>query len=109
MIYRLYLWACAAICAVAVTAIMVTDSEALESILYEDLTCEELVFSYHFNIDVIEDMLVYHDGCMVYIDPDISGHDHDALGCSFLREHGMFVQRIVNDLVAVHNIKCADE
>ncbi len=109
MIIRLGVCALALACALTVLALVANKSKALEGILYEELTCEELVFGYHFNIDVIGDMLTYHDGCMAYVDPYTSGHDHDALGCSFLREHGLFVQGIVNDLVAVYNIKCADE
>ncbi len=109
MIYRLYLWTCAAICgAVAVFAMVATDSKGLESILYEDLTCKEMVFSYSFNIDILEDMLKYHDGCLEYIDSELLGHSHGALGCNFIREHGLFVQGIINDIVAVYNIKCAD-
>ena len=109
MIYRLYLWTCAAICgAVAVSVMGATDSKGLESILYEDLTCEELVFSWRFNYEVLDDIVVSHDNCIDYIDPELSGHDYDALGCSFIREHGLFVQGIINDIVAVHNIKCAD-
>ena len=109
MIYRLYLWACAAICAVAVTAMVATDSEGLESLLYEDLTCEELVFSYSFNREVLEDIIKHYDGCIEYLDSPILGSPHSALGCMFLREHGVFVQGIVNDIAAVYNIKCADK
>ena len=109
MLIRLGL--CALIVAgwLAFIMLIATDSKALESILYEDLTCKELVFGYSFNIDVIEDMLKYHDGCIEYIDSDLFGHNHGALGCNFLREHGLFVQGIVNDIVAVYNIKCADK
>jgi len=109
MIYRLGICALALACSLALFMLAATSSKGLENILYENLTCKELVFSYSFNIDVIEDMLKYHDGCIDYIDSDLFGHNHGALGCNFLREHGLFVQGIVNDIVAVYNIKCADK
>ena len=83
-------------------------SDGLEDILYEELTCEELVFSYNFNREVLDDMLVYHDGCIDFIDAELQGHSHGALECSFLREHGEFVRGIANDVASVFNIKCAD-
>lgn len=102
-------WAAVSVCMATLLFFVATSSNGLESILYEDLTCEELVFSYGFNINVIEDMMKYHDGCVDYIDSDLFGHNHGALGCNFIREHGMFVQGIVNDVAAVYNIKCADK
>jgi len=109
MIYRLYLWAMAAVCLVAVSCMIATDSEGLQSILYEDLTCEELWFSYHFNVEVLDDIVNSYDNCLDYVDDKIAGHTHGALGCSFIREHGGFVQGIVNDVAGVFNIKCADK
>ena len=109
MLIRLSVCALALTCALAVLALVSTSSKGLEGILYEDLTCEALVFSWRFNREVLEDILVSYDNCLDYIDPELSGHDHGALGCSFIREHGLFVQGIVNDIAAVHNIKCADE
>jgi len=100
-------WILAAACVMVILFMASTSSKALDGILYEELTCEELVFGYEFNRDVIDGMLTYHDGCMAYIDPEVSGHDHGDLGCRFLREHGLFVQGIVNDIAAVYNIKCA--
>ena len=71
MVIRLAVCALALACALAALALVSTSSKALENILYEDLTCEELVFSYKFNIEVIEDMLKYHDGCIEYTDSDL--------------------------------------
>jgi hypothetical protein len=89
---------------------MVADNaKGLEDIQYDTLTCEELVHSYTFNRNVLEDMMTYYDGCMDYISEEQSGHTHGELTCSFIREHGLFVQGIVNDLAAVYNIKCAPE
>ena len=109
MMIRIGVCALALACALTVLALVVTSSKGLEGILYEDLTCEELAFSYSFNREVLEDMLVYHDGCLEFIDAELEGHDRGPLMCSFLREHGVFVQGIVNDVAAVFNIKCADE
>ena len=109
MMIRIGICALALACALTVLALVVTDSEGLGFMLYEDLTCEEMVFSWRFNLEVLDDILVSYDNCLDYVDPELSGHDHGALGCAFIREHGLFVQGIVNDIAAVHNIKCADE
>ena len=102
-------WATVAVCMAILLFFVATSSKGLDAILYEDLTCEELVFSYSFNREVLEDMLTYHDGCLTYIDSKLFGHNYGSLGCGFLREHGVFVQGIVNDVAAVFNIKCADK
>lgn len=93
----------------AILLLVTTKSDALESIIYEDLTCEELINGYNFNVNVLQDMMLYYDGCLSYIDETLDGHPHGALTCRFIREHGLFVQGIVNDIAAVFNIKCADE
>lgn len=84
-------------------------SNSLESIQYDELTCEELTFSYDFNKAVLEDMMTYHDGCLDFADSPASVGPHDYLSCRFIREHGLFVQGIVNDVAAVFNIKCANK
>ena len=108
MLIRLGVCALALACALTILALVTTSSKGLEGILYEDLTCEELLYSYSFNRNVLADMLKFHDGCLTYVDDKLAGHSHGKLGCSFLREHGIFVQGIVNDIAAVYNIKCAD-
>ena len=96
-------------CSLAILALAATNSKSLESIQYDELTCDELTHSYHFNITVMQDMLTYHDGCLDYIDSNIDGHEHGKLTCEFIKEHALFVQGIVNDVAAVYNIKCATE
>lgn len=107
MLIRLGVCALAFACLVTVLVLVTMKAKGLEAILYEDLTCEEMVYSYNFNREVLVGMLEYHDGCLDYIDDTLEGHNHGALGCKFLREHGMFVQGIVNDIAAVYNIKCS--
>lgn len=106
MIFKLYLWTMGFVAAVGIFMSLVTNSNGLEYILYEDLTCDELVASYHFNYEVLEDMIKYHDECIDYIDPSLDGNPHGGLMCGYLKEHGIFVEGILNDLAAVHNIKC---
>lgn len=107
MIIRLGVCALALACVLAILLMVVTQAESLEQILYDELTCEELLHSYHFNIEVMSDMLVYHDGCLDYIDEALDSHGHGKLTCRFIKEHALFVQGIVNDVAAVYNIKCA--
>lgn len=107
MFIRLKLYALALVCLGAVLFFVVSEADSLENILYDELTCEELLHSYNFNIEVMNDMLVYHDGCLAYISTELYDHDHGALTCSYIKEHALFVQGIVNDVAAVYNIKCA--
>ena len=106
---RLAVTGLALACALAVLLIVVTRADSLETIQYDELTCDELIHSYHFNITVMQDTLTYHDGCLDYIDSTIDGHEHGKLTCEFIKEHATFVQGIVNDVAAVYNIKCATE
>ena len=94
-------------CILSIIAMVTTADKSLEHILYDELTCEELLHSYHFNITVMQDIMTYHDGCLDYIDETLDGHDHGKLTCEFIKEHATFVQGIVNDVAAVYNIKCA--
>lgn len=106
--YRIGAWVITAAC-LTVILFMAASSEGLQNILYEDLTCGELRFSYTFNRDVLDDMVEYHDLCLDYVDSGLSGHKHGSLGCKFIREHGKFVEGIVNDIAGVYNIKCASK
>ena len=104
---RLGVAALAILCLGVVLLMVVTQSKALDSILYEDLTCEELLHGYHFNKAVVSDMLYYYDGCVDYADSPASVGPNDMLSCKFIREHATFVKGIVNDIASVYNIKCA--
>ncbi len=109
ILIRLGVCALALACALAILLIAATGAKSLENIMYDELTCEELLHSYRFNITVMQDMMTYHDGCLDYIDTELDGHDHGKLTCAFIKEHALFVQGIVNDVAAVYNIKCATE
>ncbi len=104
------------VCALVLAAFLATvclfvagRSDGLESIIYEDLTCEELQYSYNFNYEVMLDMIYYYINCTNYVDEKLDGHPHGALECRFAREHGLFVEQIKDDLAAVYQIKCALE
>ena len=107
--YSVRLMVCSLVLAISLAVLLFASSRvnALESIMYDELTCEQLTHAYHFNKTVLEGMMTYYDGCLDYIDADLDGHPHGALTCSFIREHGLFVQGIVNDIAAVANIRCA--
>lgn len=105
---RLGISALAVLCFLSIL-LVATKGQALEHILYEDLTCEELRFSYSFNVEVLQDMILYYDGCKVFADEVLDGHPHGPLACEFIKEHTLFVRGIVNDIAAVYNIKCADK
>lgn len=106
---RLGVCALALVCSLAILLMAATGAKSLESIQYDELTCAELLHSYYFNSEVMQDMMTYHDGCLDYIDKKLDGHDHGKLTCAFIKEHALFVEGIVNDVAAVYNIKCATE
>ena len=110
MTYLFRLGTCSFVVAAVLSVILFLSvpSKGLEDILYEDLTCEELLFGYNFNIEILQDMLNYYDGCIDYVDVTLDGHAYGALSCQLIKEHAMFVQGTVNDIAAVFNIKCAD-
>ena len=103
---RLGVAALAILCLGCVLLMVVTQSTALEGILYEDLTCAELSGGWAFNKSVLSDMMYYYDGCVDFADSPASVGSNDMLACKFIREHATFVEGIVNDLAAVYNIKC---
>ena len=105
--YRRGLWMMV-ICVIGISVMVATSSKGLQDILYEDLTCEELVHSYNFNINTLLDTMQYYDGCLDYVDKTLDGNPHGELTCKFIREYGMFIQGIINDVADVYIIKCAD-
>jgi len=109
MQYMYRLIVCSVVLLISLAILLFASSKvtALESIQYDELACEELIHGYEFNKAVLSDMMKYHDGCVDFADSPASVGSNDMLSCRFIREHGLFVQGIVNDLVAVFNIKCA--
>jgi hypothetical protein len=72
--------------------------------LYEDLTCAELASGYGYNVVVLKQLLFTHDNCLHYADsPADTGFGH--LHCALLKKEGLFVQGVINDLVAVFKAK----
>ena len=106
MITKLAVYLLAVLCLIAMFAKV---STSLETIQYDELTCDELAFSYTFNLAVVQDIMRYYDGCVDFADSPASVGPNDMLACKFVREHGLFVQGIINDIVGVYNIKCAAE
>lgn len=108
MVIRLALCGLIAMSVLMLVMVVAFRATALESIVYDELTCEELLFSYDFNKAVVDDMVDYHAGCVDFAEGRL-GTSNDVLSCRFIREHGLFVQGIANDLAATFNIKCANK
>ena len=106
LLSRLGRAALSAACVFSIIALCSYNSNALDGILYEDLTCEELVAGYQFNVAVMQEMASIYTECKAYPQADSPHHD---LMCQFLKEHTLFVQGIANDLADVFNIKCVQE
>ena len=109
MIARLAACAFGALIVLAILALVVTSSKGEEIIIYEDLTCGQLMAGYEFNVNVLQDMIKYWDGCIDFANGPANADPHAMLRCDFIQEHATHVQGIANDIVAVFNIKCASQ
>ena len=77
--------------------------------LLEDLTCEELVTAYQFEVEVHNQIRESWHNCNAFYDCEDCNAKHGALHCALIKKEGEFIRGIINDLVAVHKIKCALE
>jgi hypothetical protein len=89
----------------SILALVVAQSKGAKTMLYEDLTCSQLIAGYEFNVNVLHDMVEYYNGCLDFADSPANTDPHAKLRCEFIKEHGIFVQGIANDLAAVFNAK----
>jgi hypothetical protein len=107
MIARLAACALGLACVIAILFVVVFQSRSADfdkDWLYEDLTCEELVEGYNFNLEVLQQIVQQYYQCLDYADsPADAGHG--LLHCAFIRKHGEFVQGLTNDLANVFNAK----
>jgi hypothetical protein len=112
MITRLF------VCAFAITCTLVALFFATQSggadfssdWLLEDLTCEELISGYHFEVEMLDQLKGAWQSCMTYsMSPADAGFG--VLHCALLKKEGIFVQGMANDLAAVYNAKpeCTDK
>ena len=109
MITRLGVCGLALVCVLAILFLVAFRSDAADfegDWLYEDLTCEELVSGYEFEVEMLNQIKTLWLNCKAYADsPADTGHGE--LHCALLKKEGQFVQGVANDLAAVFNIKCA--
>ena len=108
MIPRLAACALALVCVLAVMFLVVFQSRGADfdsDWLLEDLTCEELVSGYDFEIEMMKQIKASWYSCKAYAEsPADTGQGE--LHCALLKKEGLFLQGVINDLAAVHNIKC---
>jgi hypothetical protein len=72
--------------------------------LLEDLTCEELVEAYGFELVVLDQLVDTYTGCLEYSNsPADAGFGR--LHCELLRKEGEFVKGVANDIANVYNAK----
>jgi hypothetical protein len=72
--------------------------------LLEDLTCEELISGYQFQVEHLNQIIQAWVNCKAYADsPADTGFGE--LHCALLRKQGEFVQGSANDIAAVFNAK----
>ena len=109
MMVRVGVCGLAITCVLAILFLVALRSQGAETIIYEDLTCEQLIAGYEFNVNVLQDMVKYWDGCVEYANGPANADGHAMLRCDFIQDHATHVQGIANDIVEVFNIKCAPE
>jgi hypothetical protein len=71
--------------------------------LLEDLTCEELLSAYQFEVEMLFQIVDSHKGCLSYYEG--SDDVHGGLHCALIKKDGEFVQGMANDIADVFNAK----
>lgn len=113
MIRKLATAALGLVCVLAILFLVAFQSKGADfdsDWLLEDLTCEELVSAYSFNIEVLQQVIHSYNECLAYADsPADSGHGR--LHCALIKLDGKFIEGLTNDLVNVFNAKleCRDK
>jgi len=72
--------------------------------LLEELTCEELIAGYKFEIVALQDIVRLYNECRAEANK-FDADPHIQLYCALLRKEGEFVQGKANDLADVYNAK----
>ncbi len=107
MIHRLAACAFGLVIVLAVLFLVVFESRSADfnnDWLLEDLTCEELMSGYNFNIQMLTDVIRIYNECQVFADSP-ADDGNGALHCALIKKEGEFIQGMVNDMVAVYNAK----
>lgn len=107
MISRLASCGLALVCVLAILFLVAFQSRSADfnsDWLLEDLTCEELVAGYNFEVEMLQQIKESYDGCITYHQGSNSP-PHGGVHCALLKKEGMFVEGLANDLAAVFNAK----
>ncbi len=111
MIHRIAACALALVCVITILFIIALRTHAADfekDWLLEDLTCEELVSGYNFDVVVMNDLMLEYDNCRNYAD-SLADSGFGALHCALLKKEGVFVSGMINDIVGVFAAKrCGD-
>ncbi len=112
MVHRLAACAFGLACTLVILVLVVADSRSADfdkDWLFEDLTCEELVVAYSGRMEILQQIVAAHNGCIAYsLSPADDGHG--ALHCALIKKDGEFVEGMANDIVAVFRAKkCGEE
>ena len=110
MIPRLAACALGLVCALAIMFLVVFQSRGADfdsDWLLEDLTCEELISGYRFEIEMMDQLKAAWDNCKAYAEsPADTGQGE--LHCALIKKEGIYLQGVTKDLAAVYNIKCGE-
>jgi hypothetical protein len=74
----------------------------------DQLTCEELVSAYNFNLVNLQDLIISWKNCMIYADSE-ADTGHGLLHCALIKKEGKWLEGLTNDIVAVFNAKFCGE
>jgi len=108
---RLAVAALATACLITILALVATSSKGADfrsDWLLEDLTCEELLSGYSFNVNRLQGLLDSYTGCVSYYRGE-NAPPHGDLHCALIRKEGEFLEGFTNDIVGVFNTKCSTE
>lgn len=72
--------------------------------LLEDLTCEELVSGYKFELEILSQIVESYNDCLAFYENSETSY-HGDLHCALIKKEGLFVQGMANDIAGVFNAK----
>jgi hypothetical protein len=112
MIQRLLACALGLACAIAILFLVVTQVRSADfdkDWLLEDLTCGELLSGYQFEVEILKEIITQYDNCLLFYKDAVPSPVHGDLHCALIKQEGMYVRGVVNDLVGVYRAKHCGE
>ncbi len=108
MITRLLVCATAITCILTILFFVTNRSSSADFTgdwLLEDLTCEELISGYEFEVEMVDQIRESWEFCKAYAEsPADAGHG--LLHCALLKKEGMYVAGLGSAIADVYSIKC---